>query len=294
MPSASLPKPLRGTRIVSLALNLPGPAALLRLKALGATCLKVEPPTGDPMRHYSDTGYRALHQGVRRVTLNLKEDSGQAALHKGLARADLLITSFRPAALHKLGLGWRALQRRHPQLSLVSIVGAPGAAADAPGHDLTYQAEAGLITGGELPPTLLADMAGALLASEAALTVLMTARQRGRGVMQEVALSTGAQWMALPRAWGAMAPDTPLGGAHAGYRVYPCKDGRVALAALEPHFMAALATAARLPAGMAQAPSDPATHTAVAAWLAGKTRRQINTLAQKHDLPLHTLPPAAG
>ena len=105
-------KPLRGVRILSLALNLPGPAALMRLKAMGATCTKVEPPgtnpstSGDPMGAYNLAAYDAMHGGVKVITLDLKTDKGQAALHKALARTDVLLTSFRPSALKKLGLSW--------------------------------------------------------------------------------------------------------------------------------------------------------------------------------------------
>jgi len=70
----------------------------------------------------------------------------------------------------------------------------------------------------------------------------------------------------------------------------PCADGRVALAALEPHFAAALCTAAGLPAADIRTLFDPATHAAIAAFLAGRTRRQLNRLATRHDIPLHTLP----
>ncbi|HRL31217.1 MAG TPA: CoA transferase, partial [Ottowia sp.] len=265
MATASSPQPLRGTRIVSLALNLPGPAALMRLAAMGARCLKVEPPgpgttsagrpiSGDPMGQYDIGAYSALHEGIRVVQLDLKAERGQAQLARELLRADLLLTSFRPSALVKLGLDWKALRRTCPHLSMVEIVGAPGARADEPGHDLTYVAEAGLVTGTELPPTLLADMAGALMASEAALAALMQARATGRGQHRQVALSSAAEWLALPRTWGLTLPSGLVGGAHAGYRVYPCKDGRVAIAALEPHFARALFAVAGLPPPDARAP----------------------------------------
>ncbi len=294
-------KPLRGVRIVSLALNLPGPAALMRLKALGARCLKVEPPgpatgvagrpvSGDPMGQYAVEAYAAMHDGVRIIQLDLKSDVGRAKMARTLAGADLLLTSFRPSALAKLGLGWRALHRAYPELSVVEIVGAPGARAEEPGHDLTYLAEAGLVIGTQLPPTLLADMAGALLTVEAALAALMQARTNGRGVHRQVALSDAAQWLALPRAWGLTLPTGTVGGAHAGYRVYPCKDGRVAVAALEPHFAAALFEAVGLPTPDRRAPFAPQAHEAVAAWALTKTRRQLDALARVADIPLYTLP----
>ncbi len=281
---------LAGVRVLSLALNLPGPAALMRCRAMGAECLKFEPPAGDPMRHYNTTAYAALHAGIDVHTVDLKQADGQAALHEALAGTDVLLTSFRPSALAKLGLDRAGLQQRHPRLSQVAIVGAAGTRAEEPGHDLTYLADAGLVTGTALPPTLYADMGGALLAGEAVLQAVIQARATGRGVHHEVALNDAAQWLALPRTWGLTVPAGAVGGAHAGYRVYPCADGRVAVAALEPHFAARLCEAAGLPpADMA----DPATHRAIGAWLAGRTRADLDALAHARDIPLHTLAPDA-
>jgi crotonobetainyl-CoA:carnitine CoA-transferase CaiB-like acyl-CoA transferase len=290
-------KPLRGTRILSLALNLPGPAALLRCRQMGATCVKLEPParpgapsgSGDPMSQYQPKAYADLHQGVRVVTADLKTDKGQTALQRELAKADVLLTSFRPSALQRLGLGWNNLHKQYPALSQIAIVGGPGTQAEVPGHDLTYLAEHGLVNGLNLPPTLFADMSGALMASEAVLQAIMQQRATGQGSYREVALSDAAAWLALPRAWGLTQAKGTVGGAHAGYRVYACKDGRVAVAALEPHFAAALCVTAGLPDSDMAAAS---THTALTQWFAGKTRRQLDALATRHDLPLHTLPRA--
>lgn len=291
-------KPLRGVRVLSLALNLPGPAALMRLKAMGATCLKAEPPapkslpsgtSGDPMGQYNPKAYATLHDGIKVVTIDLKSEKGQARLHKELARTDVLLTSFRPSALQKLGLSWKTLHKAFPALSVVAIVGAPGARAEEPGHDLTYLADAGLVTGLDLPATLFADMGGSLMASEAALKAVLMQRSTGKGLFQEVALSDAAAWLALPRTWGLTQPKGAVGGAHAGYRVYPCKNGRVAVAALEPHFAAALCAAAGIPmTGMATM-FQPATHQAIAAFLAGRTCKQLDLLAVARDIPLHTL-----
>jgi len=283
-------KPLKGVRIVSLALNLPGPAALWRLRAMGARCTKVDPPAGDPMRLYSAAAFADLSAGLKAVTLDLKAATGQVRLHRLLAQADVLLTSFRPSALAKLGLDGKSLKRTHPALSLVTIVGAPGERAEEPGHDLTYQAEVGLVPDLALPPSLLADMAGALTATEAVLQAVLVQRQTGQGVRLEVALSEAARWLALPRQWGLTAPGQLLGGAHAGYRVYPCKNGRVALAALEPHFAAALGRVVGLGPLTPEACLLPATHEAVAAFVARKTRAQLDQLATQHDLPLLTLP----
>ena len=292
-------KPLRGVRVLSLALNLPGPAALMRLKAMGATCLKAEPPgpkgapagtSGDPMGQYNPTAYATLHAGIRVLSIDLKTDKGQARLHKELARTDLLLTSFRPSALAKLGLSWKALHKAYPALSVVAIVGAPGARAEEPGHDLTYLAHAGLVTGLDLPATLFADMGGALMACEAALKALLAQKTRGQGSFQEVALSDAAAWLALPRDWGLTLPSGSVGGAHAGYRVYPCQDGRVAVAALEPHFAASLCAAAGVAMADLRTMFRPEVHTAIARFLASQTRQQLDQLAAARDIPLHTLP----
>jgi crotonobetainyl-CoA:carnitine CoA-transferase CaiB-like acyl-CoA transferase len=291
---AALLKPLRGVRVLSLALNLPGPAALMRLKAMGATCLKAEPPgpqgtSGDPMGQYNPTAYATMHGGIKVLTVDLKTDKGQQQLHKALARTDVLLTSFRPSALLKLGLGWKALHKAYPALSVVAIVGAPGARAEEPGHDLTYLADAGLVTGLDLPATLFADMGGALMASEATLKAVLAQKTSGKGVFQEVALSDAAAWLALPRSWGLTQPKGAVGGAHAGYRVYPCKDGRVAVAALEPHFAASLCAAAGVTMNGMGTLFQPATHQAIATFLAGQTRKQLDALAVARDIPLHTL-----
>ena len=283
-------KPLRGTRVLSLALNLPGPAALRRLADMGARCTKVNPPTGDPMQHYTPNGYAQLHAGVKEISLDLKDAKGQASLHKLLANTDILLTSFRPSALVKLGLDWKTLRKRYPALSLIEVVGAPGPLAEIPGHDLTYQAEVDLVPGMALPASLFADMGGALMASEAALQAVLLQKTTGQGTRLEVALSTAAAWLALPRQWGMTTPKGAVGGAHAGYRIYPCKNGRVAMAALEAHFAQRLCEAAGIK--IAHPVKDlfkPTVHQAIAAFVAGKTRKELDAWAEAKDIPLLTL-----
>jgi len=289
--------PLAGVRVLSLALNLPGPATLMRCRRLGAHCTKLEAPpaaagtSSDPMGSYNPLAYATLHEGVDVVWANLKTPEGQATLHELLAQTDVLITSFRPAASAKLGVAWEALHARHPRLCLVEIVGAPGARADEPGHDLTYLAESGLVTGTELPPTLYADMGGSLMASEAVLGALLRRATGGAGVHVVVALSEAAHYLALPRQWGLTQPAGAVGGAHAGYRVYPCADGRVAVAALEPHFAASLCALAGIEAGSGTGVMfRSGTHAAIAAWLRTRSCAELDALALAHDIPLHTLP----
>jgi len=256
---------------------------------MGATCTKAEPPSGDPMGLYNKPAYATLHTGVKVLTADLKTEAGQTALHKALSKTDVLLTSFRPSAMAKLGLTWKALHKQYPQLSMVCIVGAPGTRAEVPGHDLTYLADNGLVTGLDLPPTLYADMSGSLMASEAVLQATVLRQSKGKGVNFEVALSDAAAYLALPRSWGLTLPTGAVGGAHAGYRVYPCKDGRVAVAALEPHFAAALCAAAGVKSKDRRAMFAPSTHHSIAAWLLKQTRKRLDALAVNQDIPLHTL-----
>jgi crotonobetainyl-CoA:carnitine CoA-transferase CaiB-like acyl-CoA transferase len=159
--------------------------------------------------------------------------------------------------------------------------------AEVPGHDLTYQAEVGLVPGLDLPASLFADMAGALLASEATLQAVLQQKTSGRGSCREVALSEAAHWLALPRQWKMTTPEGPVGGAHAGYKLYSCKDGRVAVAALEPHFAQRLCEAAGL--SISHPVRDllkPDTAKAIAGFLATQTVDQLNALAQARDIPM--------
>jgi crotonobetainyl-CoA:carnitine CoA-transferase CaiB-like acyl-CoA transferase len=296
-----MPTPVRALerlRILSLALNLPGPAALMRCRRMGATCVKIEPPAGDPMGLYNPAAYAELHEGVRVLQADLKSEAGQKLVHQELEKADVLLTSFRPSAIEKLGLGWKALHSRYPMLSHVAIVGAPGQRAEEPGHDLTYLADNGLVPGLELPATLYADMSGSLMASEAVLQAAVKRLEpyggsgdpHPQGRYYEVALSEAAAYLGLPRRWGLTQPTGAVGGAHAGYRVYVCKDGRVAVAALEPHFAAALCEAAGVQgAREMRTMFAPATHEAVAAFLSGKTCAELDALAVQQDIPLHTM-----
>jgi len=294
---------LKGVRILSLALNLPGPAALMRCRQMGARCVKLEAPTreatakpqvagasSDPMALYNRTAFDAMHEGVRTVQADLKTARGQKALHRELAKSDVLITSFRPSALKKLGLQWSVLRKRYPRLSLVEIVGAPGARAEEPGHDLTYLAENGLVPGLELPATLYADMGGSLMACEAVLQARLHQLQKGRGIRIEVALSEAARYLALPRTWGLTRPDGAVGGAHAGYQIYQCEDGRVALAALEPHFARRIADAAGVASDAIGSMLLPSVHQAIARFMATQTRSELDALALAEDIPLLTLP----
>jgi alpha-methylacyl-CoA racemase len=271
---------LAGLRVVTTALNLPGPAACARLRDLGATVAKVEPLSGDPMQSFNAAWYADLHESVNIRRLDLKSTEGRAAMDALLLEADVLVTAQRPSALARLGLGARSLAERFPRLCHVAVVGHAPPEEERAGHDLTYLAEAGLVSPPSPPATLYADMAGAERVVTTVLALVL-ARDRGRPARAAYApLAEAAQWLALPLARGLTAPGALLGGGFAGYNVYAAKEGWIAVAALEPHFARALAQAFGLKA--LDAPS-------LAAAFASQSAAHWETWAQARDLPIVAL-----
>jgi crotonobetainyl-CoA:carnitine CoA-transferase CaiB-like acyl-CoA transferase len=223
--------------VVTLALNVPGPATAARLREFGASVTKVEPSGGDPLSRFSPPWYRSLASGQEIRRLDLKETEVREELGVLIKGADLLLTSSRPASLGRLGLSWEELHAAYPRLSQVAIVGHPSPRADEPGHDLTYLAGWGLLTPPDLPRTLLADLAGAEQAVSAAVGLLL-GRERGMETgYAEVALSEVAASFAGPLAHGLTSPGGVLGGGFPGYGLYRASDGWIAVAALEEHFL---------------------------------------------------------
>ena len=231
---------LEGVRLVTLAQNVPGPAAAARLQSFGASVVKVEPPSGDPLASSNPAWYGALAAGQEVVRLDLKSDAGRDRLNKHLADADVLLTSNRLAALARLGLGPQELGTRYPRLCYIAITGYPAPREDTPGHDLTYLADLGLLSPPEMPRTLLADLAGAERAVSATLALLLD-RERGMGAgYTEIALSEAAAFFAEPLRYGITKPGAHLGGGFPGYGLYATRDGWLAVAALEAHFWESL------------------------------------------------------
>ena len=231
---------LASIRIVSLALNIPGPVAVARLCAMGASAVKVEPPDGDPLQRGQPDWYRELHQGVEVICLDLKHRRDRQKLEARLDRCDLLVTASRPEALSRLGIGWPELGGRYPTLCQIAIVGDPRPMENRPGHDLTYQARAGLLLAPGMPTTPVADLGGALQAVNAALGLLL---QRERSPTEdpskryaELSLAQAAEFFAKPLHYGLTRPGGVLGGGLPQYNLYDTHEGWIALAALEPHF----------------------------------------------------------
>jgi len=272
MPSAA-PGPLAGLKAVSLAQNLPGPVALAMLVADGIAATKVEPPAGDMLRHGARVWYAELHNGCDVRTVDLRSDAGRAELQALLREADLLITSQRPSALARLGVAADALAALNPRLCWVEIVG-DADAPELPGHDLTYQLQAGLIAPPAMPRTLIADLGGARDGARAALALLLG---RERGSLQRhrvVGLKQAAEGFAAPVRHGITREGGLLSGAMPVYRIFALADGWAAVAAIEPHFAAAF---------MREAGDDPAS------FFASRRVADIDALARQHDLPISTV-----
>ena len=263
---------LAGTAVVSLAANLPGPLAARRLADLGAHVTKVEPPGGDPLAVQAASWYRELVAGLDVRVIDLKDPAGRRHLDPLLEEAQLLLTATRPSALARLGLSWDHLHGAFPHLSQVAITGGAGAAAERPGHDLTYQAGAGLLRAPQLPSSLFVDLLGGERAASEALAALLRPRDGG-GCYREVALTDTAYALAAPLRHGLTGDGAPLGGGLPTYQVYATSDGHVALAALEPQFARRVGELLGPAEGWADA-------------LAARPTDSWVQWAQQHDLPL--------
>ncbi|WP_448851719.1 CoA transferase [Corynebacterium sp. 335C] len=287
-PALPLPDALDGIRVVCAAINVPGPRAAARLRDMGATLTKVEPPSGDPLAFAAPGWYREMAAGADIVSADLKSAEGRARVDALLAEADVLVTSHRPSALRRMGLADAAV--RHPRLCHVEIVGDAGD-PERPGHDLTFQADEGLVAAPGLPRTLVADLAGAEAAASAALGMLLRRGRTGEGGQVLVGLRQAADSVADPLRHGLTAPGGVLGGGLPVYGVYEVADGHVAVAALEPHFIRRLAEAIGSPVDAGAGPAaalaaiDAGFGERLAAFLRGRSTESVLRWADDHDLP---------
>ena len=205
--------------------------------------------------------FQLLNRGKKSVALDLKQQAGKEALLDLAARADVLIESFRPGVMARLGLDYESLRARNERLIYVAITGygQQGARSQMAGHDINYQALAGIldITGEEggppvIPGTQIADLAGGAMQAVIGVLLALAARaQTGRGQMVDVSMLDGAAWM-LPVALAfCQATETlpqrgaaVLTGRYACYHLYRCADARwISVGALEPKFWSSLCRA---------------------------------------------------
>jgi alpha-methylacyl-CoA racemase len=307
----SPPAPLAGRLVVDLSRHLPGPLTARLLADLGARVLKVEEPTlGDPVRQApprrSGTGALAaiLLAGIESIALDLKQPSARAVLERLLERADVLIESFRPGTLARLGFPPEELRERFPRLVVCSISGwgQGGPYVRRAGHDLTYQALAGtLAPTAAMPAVQIADLTGAWSAVSSILAALLERERTGRGRHIDAALFDAAVHANLT-AWAAEAGDRNavgeelhLTGALPCYNLYRTAEGdTLALAALEPHFWRRFCEAAgRKDLIGLQFRASERARRKVASLVRSRTRAEWMDLLVREDIPAEMVLSAA-
>lgn len=256
-------------RVVTIAQNVPGPLAAARMRRAGARVTKIEPPGGDPFLALSPEWHAELHEGVAIERLDLKTEAGRARASALLEDADLFLTSQRPSALARLGFDPDTLRFRVPHLRMVRIVGSVREPED-PGHDLTYQARAGLLVDA-MPRTLVADV----MASERAFAAALAVLRQSPGSVADIGLVESLEPMLAPLRHGLTKPAGVLGGGAVRYRVYAARVGHVAVAALEPHFETRLSAALGIPI-----------NADLASRMLERTADEWEAWAHEHDLPL--------
>lgn len=286
---------LQGLTVLDLSRLLPGPYCTLTLAQLGATVIKVEEPgTGDYTRLLSPELFALVNRGKQSITLDLKKPEDRARLHALVKTTDVLLESFRPGVMDKLGCGYETLKALNPRLVYCALTGygQSGPLRDAAGHDMNYCGYAGVLdqtgaAGG--PPTLsnfqIADLAGgALTAALGILAAVHGARASGEGCFVDAAMLDGtlalqAVTTATQRTLGRANPrgGDMLSGALPNYSTYECADGRhLAVGALEQKFFLAFCAAVDRPdlakGKLAPGAGGEATRAAMAELIRSKTR----------------------
>ncbi len=253
--------PLDGIHVLDLSLLLPGPLATQILRDLGARVTKIEPPApGDymalwpPMAGDVSATYATINRGKEIRSLNLKEADDREQFYALVRQADVVVEGFRPGVIDKLQIGYARLAEINPRIVVCSIsgYGQTGPLAQRAGHDMNYQALAGVlsISGGDgpspaNPPIQTADTAaGSYAAAMLVMAALLEREKTGRGRHIDVSMSEQLLPLAstLYAAAGALDRDPRrdgelLSGAAPCYRIFRTKDGQyMTLGALEPKF----------------------------------------------------------
>jgi crotonobetainyl-CoA:carnitine CoA-transferase CaiB-like acyl-CoA transferase len=245
---------LDDVRVIDLSQYIPGPFATRQLADLGAEVIKIEPPGGDPMRRFMHRDgaapspvYRHLNRGKRVCELDLKSGGGREALTALIVDADILLESFRPGVLARLGFDRERLAQINPGLihCALSGYGQTGPYAGRSGHDINYCAlsSQSIASGTAERPVIayppIADHAAALQAAVAMLAALHARSKRQAGIYLDISVSESIlAWQYLPMlAQADERAANMLNGGAACYNLYQCADGEfVSLGAIEPAF----------------------------------------------------------
>jgi crotonobetainyl-CoA:carnitine CoA-transferase CaiB-like acyl-CoA transferase len=311
---------LEGVRVLDLSRLLPGGFCSLLLADFGADVLKVEDTgMGDYVRwappHYegaatsaSSALFLALNRNKRSIRLNLKEERGREVLLRLVRDYDVLLESFRPGVLDKLGVGYERLRQENPGLVYCAITGygQDGPLRDRAGHDMNYLGRVGVLglTGERdgRPIQAAAQIAdvggGALMAAFGILAALRERDRSGEGQFVDVSMSDGAlsflSMVAAAYFCDGKVPhrgDLELAGKIVCYLPYECKDGWVSLGALEPKFWQTWCRGVGREDLIPRQfdPPGSETHAEVARIFQGRTRAEWEAFQAEHDCCLEPI-----
>ncbi|MFB5196395.1 CaiB/BaiF CoA transferase family protein [Neobacillus sp. KR4-4] len=248
---------LKGIKVIDFTNYLPGPFATLRLAELGADIIKVEPPEGDPARHTGISKQRdgfvflANNRQKKSIILNLKEKEGYDIACKLISQADVVIESFRPGVMEKLGLGYEAVQKVKPDIIYCSIsgYGQRGLLSKLGNHDINYMALSGVLSqfkdkaGKPVHPSItLGDYLGGYAANERILAGLVSRTLTGKGSYHSISItdqlvSLLGNHVMVEKETGAETGINVLNGSIVSYALYETSDERfMSIGALEPKF----------------------------------------------------------
>ena len=306
--------PLEGVKVADLSRLLPGGFCSLLLADFGAEVLKVEDTgMGDYVRWATpkyqgveDSAASALFLALNRnkssIRIDLKSDGGREVFLRLVREHDVVLESFRPGVLDRLGVGYERLREENPGLVYCAITGygQDGPLRDRSGHDMNYLGLIGLLglTGEEGGPPVqaagqIADIGGgAQMAAIGILTALRERDRSGEGQFVDVSMADGAlSWLAMVAARFFAEERSPrrgeleLAGRLVCYRPYACADGWVTLVALEPKFWAAWCRGVGredLIEKQFEPPGSP-THVEVQGIFMERSREQWSAFAAEHD-----------
>jgi alpha-methylacyl-CoA racemase len=289
---------LAGLRVLDLSRLLPGGFCSLLLADFGADVVKVEDTKAGDYLRAGGPPFDALNRGKRSISIDLKNPEGREVLLRLVRDADVLVESFRPGVMDRLGVGYERLREENPRLVYCAITGygQDGPFAARAGHDTNYLARIGLLdlTGDPDGPPVqaggqIADLGGGALM--AAFGILAALRS-GEGQFVDVSMTDGAlSWLAMDAA-RLLAGGAPprrgraeLAGGLICYRPYRCADGWVAFGALEPKFWRAWCAGVGRPE-LVERQFDAVgseTHREVEAVFAARTRAEWEAFNDEHD-----------
>ncbi|MFG6115346.1 CaiB/BaiF CoA transferase family protein [Halobacillus sp. MO56] len=243
---------LEGVRVLDFSRYLPGPYATLRLAEKGADVVLVEPPEGEPARSLNSTVFTVNNRMKRSIMLDLKEANNQTTALELASKADVIVESYRPGVMKRMGLDYAKVQEHNTGIVYCSISGYgqdTTQMSSLASHDLNYMALSGMLSqlkdehGKPVHPSIqIADFIGGLTASEMILSALVQRFRTGEGFYLDVALTDGLYAMlntnvALAKESGYNKGIKEISGEKVCYHIYETMDGRyIALAALEPKF----------------------------------------------------------